>query len=266
MKHRRLLGLAIFAASLLTAAPALANGGPYEEPEQPPQEGDTGGGPTDEQTQGQQEEGQEEVTPPEEEEPQAIEEPYEPPMAVGTEQQEQPATILPVGMSLTIGGGLNGFTDGDFNDFVDTGGGWEGRLAVGTRLPIGLEAAYVGTANDIDAIGVADNARLISNGLEGAIRLDLTRTMIKPYVLAGAGWKHYSVQNTNVNTSDLQDSDNVVTFPLAAGLNYKYKRFIGDVRGTFSPTIDNELFRSDVGNDENQLHTWKATANVGFEF
>lgn len=240
MKNPKLLGLAFAAAALLVAGPATAQD--YDDDE--------------------------EIVEPVEQEPIAepvdIDEPYDEPSPVV--ERDRANTLTPFGMGVTIGGGPTGFTDGDFNDFVDVGGGWEGRLAFGTRTMLGFEAAYIGTANGLDTFGVEDDAILLSNGVEGVFRLNLSTTQVQPYVLAGAGWKHYEIENTNVNTSNLQDSDNVIEFPLGAGLGYRYNRFIADVRGTFRPAVDDELMRSEVAQDENELHTWRAAANIGFEF
>lgn len=249
MSKYKQLGLAIVVGSLLVAGPVAAQD--YGDASDQSQQGD-----------------QDTVTAPEEQEPMAqpegLEEPYEEPAPMADEQGYQGVTAI--GLGLTIGGGVNGFTDGDFNDFVDIGGGWEGRLAVGTRTVVGFEASYVGTANSINAPGLSSDATLLANGVNGAFRLNLSPTMVKPYILAGAGWKHYSVQNTSTVNSDIQDSDDVIEFPLGAGLSYNYNRFIADVRGTFTPVVDDELFRSAVGNDNNKLNTWKAAANIGFEF
>jgi opacity protein-like surface antigen len=242
MKHtNKLLGLIFAAASVLIAGPVAA------------------------QDYGQDDE---EVAEPTQQEPIAdpvdIDEPYDEPSPII--QDNRAETLTPFGMGVTIGGGPVGFTDGDFNDFVDVGGGWEGRVLFGTRTVLGFEAAYTGSANGLDTIGVDDDAILLSNGAEGLFRLNLAQTAVRPYVLAGAGWKHYEIENTSTNTSSLQDSDNVIEFPLGAGLGYQYNRFIADVRGTFRPAVDNELLRSEVVQDENELHTWRAAANIGFEF
>ncbi len=234
MRNKTLLGLVFAAATLLVAGPVAAQ--------------DYGEEPADD----------EEVA-----EPVEVDEPYEEPEPLVEREDD---TLTPFGIGVTIGGAAVGFTDGDFNDFVDVGGGWDGRLLLGTKTLLGFEAAYIGSANDIDTFGVEDDAILLSNGVEGIFRLNLTQTPVKPYIMAGAGWKHYEVENTDVNTSSLQDSDNVVEFPLGGGLNYSFGNFIADVRGTFRPAIDNEMLRSEVANDENELHTWRAGANVGFQF
>ncbi len=261
MKNLKLLGVAIAAGSLLIAGPATAQEDTedYEEREvQEIEERDY------ERQQIRQEE--DEMEPGEQEpiaQPEEIDEPYDEPTPL---VRDEPRTLTPFGMGVAIGGGVNGFTDGDFNDSVDVGGGWTGRVILGTRTLLGFEAAYTGTANGLDTFGVEDDAILLSNGVEGVFRLNLSETQVKPYVLAGAGWKHYEITNTDVNQSNLQNSDNVIDFPLGAGLSYNYNRFIADLRGTFSPSVDDEIMRSEVAQEENSMHTWKAGANVGFEF
>ena len=105
-----------------------------------------------------------------------------------------------------------------------------------------------------------------ASSAEANLRLNLTTTAIKPYLVAGAGWKHYAVSNTDVNTSSLEDSDNVLEVPLGVGIGYSFNGFIADVRGTYRPAFDDDLIRSDIGNDDTGLDTWKVGANIGFEF
>jgi hypothetical protein len=63
----------------------------------------------------------------------------------------------------------------------------------------GVEAAYIGNARNIDALGLDGNARLISNGAEGALRLEHSDRELEPDVadrtfgFVGLGWSHYNV-------------------------------------------------------------------------
>jgi hypothetical protein len=264
MKNFKLLGVAIAAGSLLLAGPAVAQD-EYDEPEteeeeitEPAEEDDPFAEPQAEDEAEAEEDEDDPFA-----EPEDIDEPFEEPSPVVEERQP---LLAPWGLGVAIGGGVNGFTDGDFNDFVDVGGGWEGRLMLGTRTPVGFEAAYIGTANGLDTFGVEDDAILLSNGVEGLLRLNLAQTAVRPYVVGGAAWKRYSVTNTDVNTSNLEDNDNVVEFPVGAGLSYSFNRFLADVRGTFRPAIDNDLLVTEELRDEAELHTWQARANIGFEF
>lgn len=196
--------------------------------------------------------------------PGVLDTPYEPLESASRDDRDH--LLTPFGMGLTIGGGANGFTDPDFVDNIEIGGGWEARVIFGTRSPVALEAAYQGTANKLNTFGLDDNAFLLSNGLEADLRLNVGTADLQPYVLAGAGWKHYSLQNTDTNTSSLNDSDNVLEVPLGVGFSYSFNRFIADVRGTWRPAFNDDLIRSDATNSDDKLHTWRAGANLGFEF
>lgn len=170
--------------------------------------------------------------------------------------------ITPYGMSASIGGGVMGFTDSAATSRSPVGGGWEARLAFGTRSIIGVEAAYTGTAQNVNALGLDNSAVLISNGVEGDVRFNLVGYMnIVPYVFGGAGWRRYDVTNAAFNVSDVRNSDDVFEIPFGAGVGYAYHGFLFDVRGTVRPTFDNQLFGKNA-----ELHTWSATARLGWEF
>lgn len=185
--------------------------------------------------------------------------------------------VTPFGMSISIGGGVVGFIDQDARDFTDEGGAWEARLTLGTRTPLAIEAGYVGTAQDIDALGIDTNAMLIGSSLETAARLNLTTTMFQPYVFGGIGFTHYEVANTNRNTSSINDEEDMGHVPVGAGLGFQAAGLLIDVRGTFRAAFDDDLLDQPVQNDEPdlipdrndakaELDTWNVGARVGWEF
>lgn len=175
--------------------------------------------------------------------------------------------ILDWGLSASVGGGVVGFTDEDTRDFADVGGTWEARVAVGTRERVAFEAAYIGGAQGVDALGLDGDAVLLSTGIEGNVRLNLIEEQgFQPYLLAGVGWKRYDVTNADFNTSSLADDDNVVEIPLGVGIGYRYERVIVDVRGMFRPSANEDLIAVDEGADEATLANWAATLRVGAEF
>jgi hypothetical protein len=192
-----------------------------------------------------------------------------------------PVTVLPppapakpslppsvLGMEATVGGGVTGFIDETPRNTATTGGSWEARLMFGSRLPLAVEAAYVGSAQNIDALGLANNAVLVGNGAEGDLRLNLTRSRVQPYLFGGIGWTHYQLSNmSNVsNTSSVLDKDDIGTVPLGAGVAARLGRsFIIDVRGTYRATFNDDLFRAMSANN-NSLQSWGATGRLGFEF
>jgi hypothetical protein len=180
-------------------------------------------------------------------------------------------------MAISVGGGVIGFVDQDARDFTDPGGTWEARLTLGTRTPLAVEAAYVGSAQDIDALGVDTGAMLIGNAIEGDARLNLTTGAVQPYIFGGIGFTHYEVANTNRNTSSINDEEDMGHVPVGAGLGFQAAGLLIDVRGTFRAAFDDDLLDQPVQGDEPdlipdqndakaELDTWNVGARVGWEF
>src|SRR4029453_13089264 len=117
--------------------------------------------------------------------------------------------LLPWGMSVSAGGGVTAFADDKMRDVTDTAGSWEARLTLGTRERVAVEAAYLGSAQAIDSLGLDSDAVLVSKRPQ-------------PYVLAGAAWRRYEVTNASFNTSSLNNQDDVLEAPLGLGLSYRY--------------------------------------------
>jgi hypothetical protein len=171
-----------------------------------------------------------------------------------------------LGASLLVGGGVEDFTDSSVRSVTGVGGSWMARAIAGTRQLVGLEAAYVGSARSLDMLGVASNARLVSNGVEGALRVNvpvsLPRTqLLVPFGFVGLGWSHYSVTNTNVTTADIARDDDIMALPIGGGLEYGIGRFMADARFTYRSTYYNDLMRTG-GN----LNNWGVSGQVGFSF
>jgi hypothetical protein len=171
------------------------------------------------------------------------------------------------GISLTAGGGLTGFTDGDLNNSIDTGGSWDVRAAFATRNIISFEAAYIGSAQEMNTFGVENDAVLVGNGAEAALRLNLVPDMSwQPYIIAGAAWRRYDVTDTDVNFSDFNGTDDVFEIPLGGGIAWYFDRFVLDARGQFRAAFDNDLMRASLGRSEDDIHRWGFSANLGYEF
>ena len=185
--------------------------------------------------------------------------------ATALADDESSHLLTPWGMSASVGGGVIGFLDTDSRDVVSTGGSWEARVAAGTREWVGMEAAYIGSAQGIDALGLDSSAVLLGSGFEAAARVNLMKGAIQPYLLAGAGWTRYDITNSDVNTSDVSDSDDVFEIPLGIGLGYRYQRVILDARAVLRPVFDNDLFASDTGTDR-RLDNLSGMVRAGFEF
>jgi outer membrane protein OmpA-like peptidoglycan-associated protein/opacity protein-like surface antigen len=199
--------------------------------------------------------------------PPAAEEPALPPAGPPAPLTAAPPTRRPLGFEVMAGGGVTGFIDDQATDFTDVGGMWTARVVGLTRSFVGFEAAYVGSAQGIDAIGVDGNATVVGNGVEGNLRLNFTRTaMLQPYVFAGLGWTHYDVTNTDINTASIDDSDDVLTIPGGAGVSLRVAQRVSfDLRGTVRAATGGDMFHTSPDDDAGMAN-WSASGQVGFAF
>jgi hypothetical protein len=168
------------------------------------------------------------------------------------------------GVAVLVGGGFENFGHGDVRARLGGGGSWSARFVGGTRQYFGLEAAYVGAAHEV--LGVASSSALVSNGLEGALRLNLPivsgRALVEPFGFVGLGWQHYALMNADAETSELASADDVMTLPYGGGLDLAYGRLMVDARFTYRQTYRNDLLRA----EGERLDTWGVGGNVGVEF
>jgi len=105
--------------------------------------------------------------------------------AVAPAQAEEPQLLTSWGMAVSAGGGVNDFINDDAQEMTGVGGSWDARLVVGTRKYVAFEAAYLGSAQSIDALGLETDARLVGNGAEGVVRVNAMTGALQPYVFAG---------------------------------------------------------------------------------
>jgi len=172
---------------------------------------------------------------------------------------------MPIGAAILVGGGYEDFTNGNLRSMTAAGGTWTARAIAGTQEFVGLEAAYVGSSHGINALGVGSNANLISNGIEGALRLNVPvlrgPSLFEPFGFVGLGWQHYSINNGTA-TSDISDKDDIMTLPFGGGLEFAYRMFMADARFTYRQTYYNDLLRTSGGN----LNNWGVGGQVGMAF
>ena len=196
-------------------------------------------------------------------------------------QKKAQGPMSRIGTSISIGAGAFGFTDETTTDFTDTGGSWTARISVGTRLPVTFEAGYIGSANDITALGLDDDALLVGNGVEGLLRLnflslfmnqmDLGFARVNPYIFGGIGWRNYQLTNEDFNTSNVLNDDNVGEVPAGGGIELAFSQFVFDVRGEFRAAFDDDLLGGadtdllDEPGDDG-LSNWGVTGRLGWEF
>lgn len=185
-------------------------------------------------------------------------------------EDERPGHLLtPNGMSVSIGGGVVGFIEDDMRDFTGTGGSWEARVTYGTRSPIAVEAAYVGTAQSVDALGLDEDALLVSNGVEGNVRVNVLQMDYQPYLFGGIGWSRYNLARDDFNTSSVKDEEDILYVPLGVGFGFQTMGFAVDVRGTYRVAFEDELLQVNEAGEEPPdagMDSWAASARVGWEF
>ncbi len=192
----------------------------------------------------------------------AVENPDTMPMG-RMDQRDRPSLMKRVGLALDVGGGVHDFVDRGHRGLVSAGAGWAARLTVGTRRHLAGEVAYVGSANAVkNALGAADHAILISNGVEGLVRVNVLVNDWQPYAVAGYTYRRYNMQNSAANTSAIADGTNSSEIPVGLGLAYRKNHFIGDLRGMVHPSVASELLPSSNG----KPIAVSLAGKVGFEF
>jgi hypothetical protein len=167
------------------------------------------------------------------------------------------------GVQLMLGGGYGEFTGDNARDLTEGAGTWSLRGVFGSRMPVGFEAAYTGSAQNFEGDIAGEDAYLLSTGFEGSLRLSAPITfdnwMIAPFGTAGVGWTYYSLQS-GTSSALVASNDNTFTIPLAAGVGAVYRGFLFDARLTYRPSLDDDMLR------DADLSTWGISGNIGVEF
>lgn len=182
-----------------------------------------------------------------------------------------PRLTTGIGVGVQIGAGIGGFTDSTVNDLSSSeiGGVWQFRTTIGTHTPLGLDVAYNGTAYDLQSVNSLNTGTLIGTNVEGALRWNiLPHYEWNPYLFAGAGWQHYDIADNELSRADdgIGDQDDLAVFPMGVGLSYRdVSGITGELRGTFRAAADS-TFIQDASGDDASLHTWEASAGLGYEF
>jgi hypothetical protein len=172
------------------------------------------------------------------------------------------------GLGFSIGGGLDDFAGSTARDTTDLGGGWTARATFGTRSYVAFEAAYIGSANSVNALGLQSDALLVGNGAQGDVRINvLPHFVAQPFIYGGIAWRHYDITNSSVNTSDIADHDDVAEFPVGVGLAGYIGGFMADVRGEYRWSAYEDLMPSlTTSGSEASLDRWGVTGNLGFSY
>lgn len=190
-------------------------------------------------------------------------EPAAAPEVVVPKEAPQPSIYERWGIVVALGGGVGGFASPD-NTGTHTGGGWDLRATIGTKSLFGFEASYFGSAQSIDALGLSNNAVLLGNGVQGALRLNLMpQSDFGPFLFGGLAWRHYDLTNTNTTTADVKSSDDVMEFPIGVGVQYVYRRMLFDLRGDYRFTQYGNMMVSATNSDMNR---WGVQGGIGYQF
>jgi hypothetical protein len=154
------------------------------------------------------------------------------------------------GLELSAGGGVQSFV-GAMQTRTVPGAMWDVRLVLGTRSPIAIEGAYVGTSQHIDSMFDDQNrAMLIGTGFESDVRINfLPMEEVTPYAFAGLGWKRYDVTGADFSTADtdVRETDSFVEVPVGAGLSFRIRGFVADLRLTYRMAAGANLVAADGG-------------------
>lgn len=183
----------------------------------------------------------------------------------------EPGLQSGVGVGVTLGGGISGFTDQSMRNTASSsvGGLWGLHVSIGTHVPIGVDLNYIGTATNMKPLGT-DNGTLVGTTFEGALRYNiLPHFSWTPYVFAGIGYQRYDLTSAHLAQSDsgMKSSDNIAVFPMGAGISYRdTSGFVVDLRGTFRAAMSSTLVLDPVTNKFDDLHTVEGSANLGYEF
>lgn len=193
------------------------------------------------------------------------------PYPIGDEEDRRDSTLERYGIGVALSGGVEGFTNETLRDATNDGGGWGVRVIVGTRSPVGLEASYIGSAQEIEALGLDTDALLVSNGVQGNLRVNLTDANIQPFAFAGVAYRHYELAQEDFNTSDIQSADDVWELPLGAGIAWKYRGLIIDARGEYRLATDEDLMpdldaAGRLTDEDGEMHRWGVNLNAGYAF
>lgn len=189
-----------------------------------------------------------------------------------TTVEVEPRPASGFGVAISAGGGFTDFVNETARKSTAVGGAWDVRATIGTRSYLAAEVAYVGSAQAIDALGLDDDAILVGNGVQGAVRVNFSRNPLQPFAFAGVAWRHFELTNVDTNTSDVSGEDDVIEIPVGLGLAYRNRGLFLDLRGEFRPTtqedlmppLDDDEFLADDG--EAALHRWGVNATIGYEF
>ena len=192
-----------------------------------------------------------------------------PPAAPPPAEQEYGAGawMHDIGLGISVGGGVDDFVGDTMRGATGVGGDWTARLTIGTRSFIAGEFSYIGSAQSISRLGLSSNSELIGNGAQAALRINGTVDFpIQPFIYGGLAWRHYSLNNSGANFSDVSNSNDTLEVPLGAGVGAYLSGLMLDVRGEYRFAWGNHTLVPDSNGGDSLLDRWAVTGNIGYSF
>jgi hypothetical protein len=190
-----------------------------------------------------------------------------PPQPAYVEETPRGTFIDRLGVGFAVGGGIDDFAGDTMRSQTSLGGGWTARVTFGTRSYVAFEGSYIGSAQSIETLGLGNDAILVGNGAQGALRINVLRDFpAQPFVFGGIAWRHYSIENNSINTSDVSNTDDVAEFPVGIGVSGYVGGFMADVRGEYRFATAEDLAPSRNNSGEATLDRWGVTGNLGFSY
>lgn len=174
-----------------------------------------------------------------------------------------------VGLGLSVGGGVDDFASSALRNTTNTGGSWNARLTLGTHSYVAGELSYIGSAQTIQRLGLASNTELVGNGAQAVLRLNGTiHYMFQPFIFGGAAWRHYSLNTSSTNLSDVSSSNDAFEVPLGLGAAAYFEGLMIDVRGEyrFGWTNNPIIPESATSASNPAADRWGVTGNIGYSF
>ena len=181
--------------------------------------------------------------------------------------EEEPgyeSTLERYGVAVMLGGGAADWRHGSLRSDTGIAGTWDVRVALGTRWPVAVELSYIGSAQNINLLGLDSDAKLLGNGAQGVGRINIFDWNIQPFLFGGVAWTHYSLEDTSIRTSAVLDTDDVLEVPAGVGINWKYRGFLLDVRGEYRFAFFDDMFGNLTSSSD--MARYGGNANIGYAF
>lgn len=149
------------------------------------------------------------------------------------------------GVSVTLGGGVEGYTGG-LAPQINPGPSWGVGVGLRPSKTLGLELGYSGAVNAIDNARNTGTGDIVRNGGSAVATVGLSSAAVQPYLLGGIGVDRYNVRN---NENGRFRDDTTGSIPLGVGLRTQVSKFTADLRGTYG-MLFNQGFAPGQGNTD----------------